>query len=247
MTRDAIPKPPEAYWFVVWECDNKIYEEEIPDPPEVYLTATEPQMDGVRINWESNPGDGLWYLVHWKDVKGVYRGVAPRLTDKSLLLPRSLFARGRELSVRIYATSGIATGFAEQVIRLDQYTPSGITFTLATVESKEESVGSLPWVLPVLVTDAAGSQFSDERITWYDARGNRLALGAEVDLRTLPLGRHVIRAVARGYGGSTAAKSWLIERKREGCVLYNEFIDKYPKPPKDITRYRRKSQMRRED
>src|SRR5262249_25411151 len=43
MIRDSIPLPDGARWFVVWEGDSKIYEEEIGDPPQVRITHTESQ------------------------------------------------------------------------------------------------------------------------------------------------------------------------------------------------------------
>ena len=59
--RDSIPMPDTARWFVVWEGDRRIYEEEIGDRPQVRITEIESTQDGVLVRWESEPA-GLCYL-----------------------------------------------------------------------------------------------------------------------------------------------------------------------------------------
>jgi|SRR5579884_977680 len=229
--RDTIPKPPDARWFVVWEENHQIYEEEIPDPPQVRFAEAKPHEKGVLIVWESTPAEGLWYLVHWYDARrGVYRGIAPRLRERSLLIPRNQFAYGPELTVRIYATSGIATGFTEKKIRLGDDGPAGVILTLGGGGPTEGGgPRPIPCVVSVLATDTAGGQISNDHISWYDASGNQLARGAEIDLRRLPFGKQVIRAVVRSFGGSMTGKSWVIERNAAGCWLHNAVCDPPPK------------------
>jgi hypothetical protein len=238
--RDSIFKPRDARWFVVWEGDKQLYEEQIPDPPEVRLVSAKPEDDGVVVTWDSTPSDGLWYVAHWHDSKRrTWRGVAPRLESKSLLIPRALFRTERELAIRVYATSGIATGYLEYGIRLGAdggQKPGRVTLSLGGVTSTTtgETAGrSSPCVLRLNATDPAGAQVGDEYIVWYDGSGNELAHGAQVDLRQLPFGRHVIRAVVRRYGGATVAKSWQIERTRTGCVVHNAICDPDPKGTPD--------------
>lgn len=225
--RDAISKPPDARWFLVWEGDHRIHEEEIPDPPQVRIVSQVPQSDGVLLAWDSAPPEGLWYLVHWWDAKcRAWRGVAPRLQDKSLLIPRGLFANGRELTVRVYATSGIATGYTEGVVQLGDDTAPGINLTLGGAGvPNEKGSRPIPCVVSVNATDSAGGQVPADRITWYDARSAELARGTDLDLRTLSMGRQVIRAVIRGAGGKSAAKSWLIDRTPAGCWLISAICD----------------------
>ena len=229
--RDAIPKPPDARWFLVWEDDHKIYEEEIPDPPEVHLVATKPEEKGTLISWESDPAEGLWYLVHWRDAKHrVWRGVAPRSQEKSLIIPRGLLESGPELRVRIYATSGIATGLTEEVIEPDGDQPGpGVNITLGGVTPMDQGPRPIPCVISVIATDPAGGRLPGDRISWYNSSGNQLTRGAEIDLRNLPNGRHVIRAVARSFGGPATAKSWLIEKTPAACVLHSTICDPPPK------------------
>jgi len=234
--RDAIPKPVEARWFLVWEHDEKIYEEEIPDLPQVRLVSAKPQKDGVLVKWESLPARGLCYLLHWEDrQQGVYRGVAPRLEENSFLVPRTLFREDGELRLRIYATSGIATGLTEETIRLNDDGGSTVNITLSTDPPGQGPIPGegvsrpLPWVPSAVATDVAGRQLPSDLITWYDHRGNQIASGRDIDLRTLAYGKHIIRAVVRSHGGQTQAKSWHIERTPAGCLLHATVCDPPPK------------------
>jgi uncharacterized protein YcfL len=220
--------------FLVWEGDKKIYEEKIPDPPTVKITGTKVQQGkGVLLTWESDPEKDLYYIVHWYDARhGVFRGVAPRSDDKQLLIPPNTFTNNPELKLRVYATSGIATGYAEAKARYDEggdggtgVQPTGPDLTLGGVTPAPKGPVPMDCVATVIATDQSGVQLSDQNITWYDERGTQLARSSQVDLRSLPPGRHVIRAVARSYGGSLAAKSWAIERTRDGCLYHNAICD----------------------
>jgi hypothetical protein len=56
---DGIPYPDGTKWLLVWEDEKKIYEEEIPDPPEVEITGTEPHQEGVILKWRGISSIGL--------------------------------------------------------------------------------------------------------------------------------------------------------------------------------------------
>ena len=56
--------------------------------------------------------------------------MAPRQETTSLLIPRSLFTDGPELTIRVYASSGIATGVAEQIAALDDFRTPDARVTL---------------------------------------------------------------------------------------------------------------------
>jgi hypothetical protein len=234
-TRDALPMMPGARWLVVWEGDQQIYEEEIPDPPEVRIVGMETRQDGVLLRWDSDGPADVWYVLHWLDKRGggVRRGVAPRLQEKSLLVPRQLFASGPELHVRVYATSGIATGFADAVLELEgQHQPGGKLILVGGPSDATSDDGKpqrMPHVLTVSVTDSAGGQVPSDRIAWYDAQGGRITEGNQLDVRSLPMGKHVVRAVVRGLGTGTIGKSWLIERSAEGTLLHHVICDPPPK------------------
>ena len=232
--RDALPLPTGARWVVLWEGDTQIYEEEIPDPPVLSIKGSKSQDDGVLVEWSaksrSKGGDGLWYLVHWLDQKAkVWRGVAPRQQEISLLIPRRLFVDGPELRVRVLATSGIATGFVEASITLDSYSPDDARVTLLGIDTSTGGPQTIPAILTAAAMDQLGRQYPSGRTLWYDNRGAELARGNPLDLRQLGQGKHLVRAVIGGWGGRTVARSWLVERTLERFVLHSEVSDPEPK------------------
>jgi hypothetical protein len=214
--------------LVIWEDDTKIHEEKIPDPPEVRIVSAKQKKDGILLTWDSTPTKGLWYVVHWEDSRhGTFRGVAPRQQEKSLLIPDRLL-KGDDLRVRVYATSGIATGFAETRLKAENKDPDRPRLTLLVDSHAFE--GRQPGsVATVLAIDSAGARIPPERIAWYDRAGNELARGSQLDLRILPVGNHVIRVVVRRYGDGVFGKSWLIERNVGWWRVVHPICDPPPK------------------
>lgn len=221
---DGIPYPDGTKWLLVWEDDKQLYEEEIPDPPQVMITGTELHKEGVILKWSSN-AKPPWYLVHWFDRKhGVYRGVAPRLQDTSLLIPRALFTGEPRLEVCVLATSGIATGRACKEVTLDDYQPQVPGVGIVGVDPAEPYPKRIPCVISAVATDTAGRQLDGSYVTWYRA-GAAVARGSQLDLRAFSMGRHVVRAVLRGYGDRLVARSWVVDRTPDGCVLIGTVCD----------------------
>jgi hypothetical protein len=227
--RDALPMPPQARWLVIWEDDKQIYEEKIPDPPKLRIVSADRRDDGILLTWESEPRDGLCYVVHWKDIRhGAWRGVAPRLEEKYLLIPKSLLATGAELQVRVYATSGIATAYADTTLKNGGRPDDvpGPQLTLLTGAAAKERAPSS--VMSVAAFDSAGRQVAGDYVSWYDGAGNLLARGAQLDVRSLLIGQHVVRAVVSRHGDRVIGKSWLIERTVDGWRLHHVICDPPP-------------------
>ncbi len=105
-------------------------------------------------------------------------------------VPKSLFATAK-LQVRVLATSGIATGYVEETITLDDHTPSGVSVMLVghdpTVVVPQPLARA---VLHAVAADAAGRQIPNDSIVWYDTGGTELGRGAYLDMRSLPHGQY---------------------------------------------------------
>ena len=226
--REPLPMPKGSRVLVIWEGDKKIYEEKIPDPPEVRIVSQKKQKDGILLKWDSKPEKGLWYLVHWEDAKhGTFRGVAPRLQEKSLLIPDRLL-KGGDLRVRVYASSGIATGYAETQLKGEHV---GLDRPRLTLLATSNAAGGRQssFVATVLALDSTGGRIPQDRITWYGKGGNELARGRDLDLRMLPVGSQVIRAVVKRHGDGVVGKSWLVERDVGGWRLLHPIPDPPPR------------------
>jgi hypothetical protein len=228
--RDTVPWPEDVRTLVVWEGDNKIYEEDVPDPPTVKITKVEEQAAGVVVHWKATPAANgskdLWYVVHWYDSKEeVWRGVAPRLQTQSLLVPRGLFIRGG-LCIRVLATSGIATGYAQRELSLSDYEPQGqVDVILVGAEPGSLRASS---VLHAVAIDQSGRELSDATFVWHDRTGAEIGRGNQLDTRTLPPGMQVVRAVVRHSGGLTA-KGWYLSHGPEGIDIKHEVLDPDPR------------------
>jgi hypothetical protein len=236
-----IPYPPNARWLQLFENDRLIYEEYIPAPPEVKVIGADRTEAGVVLTWtarkppvpECHPGCcDLWYLVLWRDQEGdCWRGVAPRTQDTSLLIPARLFHRAENLTVRVLATCGISTGFADHEIGYkrppghDNPPPQVVVVGLAN--------GVLDNVIGIAGVDASGRSVDTVGDTWHDTRGGELGRGTQFDLRTLGQGSHTLRAVIRLADGSYLGKTLIVERRGDAFHLTYEADDPPPRPSAD--------------
>jgi hypothetical protein len=226
--RTAIPWPPDTRWLRVLEGDEEIYAERVLEAPNVEIDAHQADKDGVHIKWKAvhaEEGDGqgaedIQYLVQVQDSGGeTFRGLHERSSRTTAVIPQRLFTKSPSLTVRVLACSGLATAVAQTKVTLDEFVPPEITMQLLDVDDVGDEAAELPAVASVFAADTAGREVSPENIAWYDANGNLLARGREVDLRGLPRGSGLIRAVARSQSGRTMAKSWLVERAIGGFRL----------------------------
>jgi hypothetical protein len=244
--RDQIPFPPGARSLQIWEGKEKIYEERIPEPPQVKLECQYlGRKDGFELRW-SAAGSGkavgpdkeaesdkkearLWYLVQWEDSDGTWRGLGPRTQSTKIRIPLRLLGRRRSMQVRILASSGIATGMAEcTLVRNDESsddTPSTTVVTddvdivLTSELTTADNVVSTTPLMHVTVIEQTGRSLADPEVFWYDQSGAELGRGRAFDLRTLPEGQHVVRAVVPGQGSGVVERAWLVERSTEQGIV----------------------------
>jgi hypothetical protein len=230
--RDVVPFPQKSRWLVVWENDNKIYEEEIPPLPEVKIESATSVKDGVLLKWRTTwdtDGGPLWYLVHWYDERAeTWRGVAPRLQEQELLIPRQLYTNQKELRLRVLATPGIGTGVAETVVkRTDTPGRARPRISLTGADLSQGAPVMVPAVLHAALIDSAGRHLPDDRMIWY-CDGNQIGRGSQVDLRSCSSGKHYLRLTARSDAGAVAT-TWVLERTLQGFQIHSEVCDPKPK------------------
>ncbi len=228
-----IPWQPEARWLVIWEEDKKMYEEAIPDPPVLTIKNADSKNDGIHLSWSAkNSGKGkkaggaLWYIVHWYDEEmNVWRGIAPRQQETSLVISPALFVRPT-MKIRVLGTSGIATGYAEKTLQLKGYKAGDYQILLSGYDPKSIESQMLPRaVLHAVAVNSAGRQMPNLSIVWYDNRGTELGRGGQFDTRPLGVGRHVVRAVWHDSQNQTVAGGWLIERRDQGTIVHHKILE----------------------
>jgi hypothetical protein len=232
ITRDVLPFPSGAAFLAVYESDKQIYEETIPEPPKVQINRHDAEQAVIEITWTSTE-DAKAYLVHYRDRRsGAWRGFVPRTTDRSIRVPLKFVAGFETLVMRVLASSGIATGHDDIELRAEGTKPDDVSLTLGGHGSLTDGPIGIPAVPTLLATDGTGGQVSDSHVYWYSGTGVNLGRGRQVDLRQLPDGRHVVRAVVRGHGARTVGKSWVVERGGNTFTLYAAMCDPPRKPPR---------------
>src|SRR3990172_9515130 len=84
---------------------------------------------GMELTWASNPKEDVWFLVQSRDTSGHWRGAAPRTQETKAVVPF-----GQITSVRLLATSGIATSMVECGTSLPQLP---LSYRLSAVELRQ--------------------------------------------------------------------------------------------------------------
>lgn len=248
--RQNVTFPDKSRWMVIWEGHEKIYEEFIPDPPEVRVKA-KPRLrqheTGIEIQWKayspSAPAkdqkakgvEDLVYLVQWQDAMGNWRGAAPRTKEREIFIPSwqlQFKSQTSNLRIRVLATSGIATGCGEVEIK-DPGIPR-INPTLVLLGEERGQAQIHPLLLRISILNGDGLSAIGAHIRWFDEQGHEIGRGRTLDIRRLPLGTHRIHADAIHLGVRTAEASWLIEKSEAGVRILE-------REPKERLKPRKKS------
>jgi hypothetical protein len=240
--RQAIPYDPAARRLVVLECDTVILDQAIPDPPKVYLECRDAENRDskvIRCRWhvdgEGVDREGCWYLLQWRDRRGVWRGVTPRTQRTEWDVPKSLWGRGSmPVAVRVLASSGIATGMAACDVEFawggdrDVRGPRRVTVGLSGVTTAAgEATVELPPIVRATLTGPDGATASGE-VDWFGPRGGLYGRGRSLQLSTVPYGVHVLRAAVANTGDGSGESSWMVERTRDDRYFLHRGTIEYP-------------------
>jgi len=222
--REMIPFVAHGRKLVVWEDRTSIYDELIPEPPQVHITGKTAVAEGILLQWTATaePPAGLFYIVQFEDQRGIWRGVAPRTSKSELLLPSKRFA-GRRLKIRVLASSGIATGRTEDVIEF----PRAATRSQPEIALIGSTGRETPRILRASMLHGTGTT---RTLAWFDQRGAELSQGSTLDTGRLPDGENLVRAVALGTD-MLQYKSWLVTKKRGSVVSIRELAEHPPDEP----------------
>lgn len=234
---ERIPFPEGAKWLVVWEGQNLLYEECIPEPPSVSVKCKyDPDNHGFIINWSATAPDtrdcDLWYLVQWEDVNETWRGLMPRTQETSAFLPARLLGRQQKTRVRVLASSGIATGTGQCKVALPDPTPFDIAVVLAgepmppVPEPTPVPVPIKAGIITVFAVENSGRMIIDPGFIWFDDDGREIARGRRLDLRKIENVR-LIKVVVSNYTSRTdvAHRVWRIERSPKEFLLWPKVLN----------------------
>ena len=218
--RQYIPYNEKAKKLIIYEGDEVIYEEEIKTPEDHYLKKNyEKKENRFKLEWggESELSGNYWYLIHWQDVDGQWRGLAKRTTDKSTYVPAKLFGRRKEMKIRLLYSTGIATKIIEETLTLPKAQETEVTL----VRIGEENINNR---LNVALLDN-DKMVSSVDILWYDSMHREIGSGKSISLKDIRKIDNVFNAVAL-YNGKRYENTILIndDSKIEiKCLHQNEF------------------------
>lgn len=237
----GLPFDPAARRLVILECDKELLDVSIPDPPKVELKCTgadKADSKTIQCAWraEAQEGDGeLWYLLQWRDARGVWRGVAARTQRTEWQVPKSLWGRSGEIAIRVLASSGVATGIAQWEGRLavEQKPGKGprrVKVELAGVAPGAEATVELPSVLRAVLRSDDGTASAAGDVAWYGPRGGLYGRGRSLQLSVLPYGAYVLRAAVENAGDGDGEGSWIVERTRDDRYFWHRGTVTYTDP-----------------
>lgn len=234
--RDVVSMPPGAKTLVVWEGRDRLYEEDIPDPPEVEVECRYLEKEQAHeVKWSAADGQGdgeeadLWYLVQWQDLDGSWRGVAPRTRERTMRIPVSLVGWRASVPVRVLATSGIATGVGECTLEGPDDVPPPCDVVVMTDPTVEVHLG----VITVALVESGGRTVPDPEVHWYNESGAEIGRGRTLDLGPLREGEQIVRAVVPDRGGGVSQKMLLVDRGADGTCLRCEEVPTVAAPGRD--------------
>lgn len=204
------------------EGDEVVHEEDIPEPPGVEVRCrVDAKTKEHVVSWKPvgriREGEELWYLVHYQERDGSWRGVAPRTADTEIRIPWRLLGRRRSVPVRVLATSGIATGVGECTLEIDE--PVRDETTIAVLEPTGPST-----VVGVGVLDGWGASIPDPDVTWFDEAGREVGRGKTLDVTSLSDGADVVYAVSRSESSRPATAQVKVARDDTGRCIGCEVV-----------------------
>jgi hypothetical protein len=192
-----------AHTLVIYEGDAKIGALEIPPRPHLEVMPVEYQgRENAIVRWHARDPAELYFLVHWRDEAGVWRGVASRQKEKKLAIPVRLRRRRKRLEIRILACNGLATTIAETTVEPlgGRRDPSEKPEVIVAVDTTASGFVRA-WAI-----DELGRSLPNAGFTWYTSEGAEIARGAILDLRTVAAGRRIVRAVALNAGAGKSER-----------------------------------------
>lgn len=218
--RQPIPFPENASKIVVWDGKDKIYEEDIPDPLDVFVKAKYlPDLDEIEITWktsEKSEDREIWYLVQWLDRPDTWRGLIPRTQKRSLRISSSNFRFSKDFMIRVLATSGIATGVGEcTVTKTGTHETPNVTIQLVGQDQGGEVLLERLGIIKAVVTDEQGKSIPGAEIRWVNDRGEVVDVGRSHDLSSMNPSSSV-KVVVLGLGKWACEKTWVLNYREDG-------------------------------
>jgi len=185
--RQFIPYDESAKKLIVYEDEKVIYEEEIIKGPGVKINAEyDDKKKGITVNWnpEYESEQELWYLLHWQDTDGQWRGLDSRSTKTEAFVPAYYFGRRKKMPIRILCSTGIYTTITLYTIEMPVQNEDDVQVVIS-----ENPDSGLVRVNVILYNRL----IKPSEIIWYGDNGYELGKGRSLNPDKLREGESVLK------------------------------------------------------
>ncbi|MEP7253786.1 MAG: hypothetical protein ABI683_15440 [Ginsengibacter sp.] len=206
--RQFVPYYDGAQKLIVYEDEDIIYEEALVTAPQVKINAiSEKEQKQMKITWKPIDYEDkeLWYLVHWRDADGQWRGLQSRSTQTTASLPLYFFGRNKKLPIRVLCSTGIYTTITEYTLELEEENEDDIQ-----VNIYENTNGGL---LNLNVI-SFNKVIRPSDIIWYNANDHEIGRGRAIDTTKVVEGENIVK-VSVLHDGKKYDETIIINRTRD--------------------------------
>jgi hypothetical protein len=173
----------------------------VEEPPKLKVEAGPRGSKGYTLRWSvADQSKLMHYLVQWRDIDGTWRGVAPRTTDTTMVIPtRYRFAERRVLKVRVLAVHMLHTYSEEIELQAEGKEPP-VTIDVRHMPNED--------IFRAVPRDALGRALPSQELVWYDEDGGEIIGGGDLPLWTTR--RRGVATVRRQAGGVTTPEGFAV-------------------------------------
>jgi hypothetical protein len=196
-----VPWDPSAKRLVLRRDHKDIESWPVEDPPKLKVEVGPKAAKGYPLRWSvADQSRPMHYLVQWQDIDGTWRGVAPRTTETSMVIPlRYRFAQRRMLKVRVLAVHLLHTSSEELELQAEGKEPP-VTIEVRHMPNQD--------IFRAVPRDALGRALPSQELVWYDEDGGEIIRGGDLPLWTTR--RLGVATARRQAGGVTAPEGFAL-------------------------------------
>lgn len=219
-----LPYNANASKLIIWQKTEKLIEKDIPKQTSIEVHQKYVvDKKHFQLDWRNFDEEGdnvFWYLVHWQDEDGTWRGLSRRSKNKSCIIPIKLFGRRRTMKARILCSSGIATSCTEIELKLENQVKRSKDPLPIEIDVKE-NMG----LLKAYVIENKNKLVNSPDIIWFDENYSEIGRGSSLHLNRIAKGTQLVRAIYINGGANMKEKSWLINQEKNIDVNYDDLYN----------------------
>jgi hypothetical protein len=188
--RQYIPYNERAKKLIVYEDENAIYEENIMPARDHFIEQEyDEKQKGVHLRWGLKDKDEstYWYLIHWQDTDGQWRGLSARTTNTNAFITSKLFGRRKIMKIRLLCSAGIDTKIIDYALEIPNLLQTDVTILPVGNKNLKN------WL--TVAAFECGKTISNPEIIWYNGNHMEIGRGRSINLKKLRRNNSIVHAV----------------------------------------------------